>query len=91
MAGQSCRKVAALRTGTTAGAQLWMANAPILRAIVEYRRTDLRLTDPWLEQMQTFTDAAIAQINVAGPTRPPTSLLYQRGQLEHVRPNRSRP
>ena len=55
-------KVAALRMGTTAGAQLWMANAPILRAIVENWRTDPRLTALWLEQMQTFTDAAIAQI-----------------------------
>jgi TetR/AcrR family transcriptional regulator, ethionamide resistance regulator len=56
-------KVAALRTGTTAGAQLWMANAPILRAIVENWRADPRLTALWLEQMQTFTDAAIAQVN----------------------------
>jgi AcrR family transcriptional regulator len=56
-------KVAALRIGTAAGAQLWMANAPILRAIVENWRTDPRLTALWLEQMQTFTDAAIAQIN----------------------------
>lgn len=55
-------KVAALRAGTTAGAQLWEANAPILRAIVENWRTDPRLTALWLEQMQTFTDAAIAQI-----------------------------
>ncbi len=56
-------KVTALRTGTTAGAQRWMANAPILRAIVENWRTDPRLTDLWLEQMQTFTDATMAQIN----------------------------
>jgi TetR/AcrR family transcriptional regulator, ethionamide resistance regulator len=57
-------KVTALRTGTTAGAQRWMANAPILRAIVENWRTDPRLTALWLEQMQTFTDAAVAQIKV---------------------------
>jgi AcrR family transcriptional regulator len=56
-------KVAALRRGTTAGAQLWKANAPILRAIVENWRTDPRLTALWLEQMQTFTDAAVAQIS----------------------------
>jgi AcrR family transcriptional regulator len=55
-------KVAALRAGITSGAQLWKANAPVLRAIVENWRTDPRLTVLWLEQMQTFTDAAIAQI-----------------------------
>jgi TetR/AcrR family transcriptional regulator, ethionamide resistance regulator len=54
--------IAALRAGTTAGAKLWQAHAPVLRAIVENWRTDPRLTALWLEQMQTFTDAAIAQI-----------------------------
>jgi TetR/AcrR family transcriptional regulator, ethionamide resistance regulator len=54
--------VAALRTGTAAGAQLWQASAPVLRAIVENWRTDPRLTALWLEQMQSFTDATIAQI-----------------------------
>ena len=54
--------VAALRTGTAAGAQLWQASAPVLRAIVENWRTDPRLTALWLEQMQTFADATIAQI-----------------------------
>jgi AcrR family transcriptional regulator len=54
--------VAALRAGTAAGAELWQANAPILRAIVENWRTDPRLTDLWLEQMRSFTDAAIEQI-----------------------------
>ena len=52
----------ALRTGITAGAGLWQANAPILRAIVENWRTDPRLTALWLEQMQSFTDATVAQI-----------------------------
>ncbi len=55
-------KRAALRAGITAGAGLWQANAPILRAIVENWRTDPRLTALWLEQMQSFTDAALAQI-----------------------------
>ena len=55
-------RVAALRTGTAAGAQLWQASAPVLRAIVENWRTDPRLTTLWLEQMQSFTDATIAQI-----------------------------
>ncbi len=55
-------KIAALRAGITAGARLWKAHAPILRAIVENWRTEPRLTDLWLGQMQTFTDATIAQI-----------------------------
>jgi AcrR family transcriptional regulator len=55
--------VDALRAGITAGAGLWQASAPILRAIVENWRTDPRLTALWLEQMQTFTDATIAQIS----------------------------
>jgi AcrR family transcriptional regulator len=54
--------VAALRAGTAAGAGLWQASAPVLRAIVENWRTDPRLTTLWLEQMQSFTDATIAQI-----------------------------
>jgi TetR/AcrR family transcriptional regulator, ethionamide resistance regulator len=54
--------VAALRAGITAGAELWQASAPVLRAIVENWRTDPRLTALWLEQMQTFTDATIDQI-----------------------------
>ena len=54
--------VTALRAGNTAGARLWQQNAAVLRAIVENWRTDPRLTALWLEQMQTFTDAAIAQI-----------------------------
>jgi TetR/AcrR family transcriptional regulator, ethionamide resistance regulator len=52
----------ALRAGITAGAELWRANAPVLRAIVENWRTDPRLTALWLEQMQSFTDATVAQI-----------------------------
>jgi AcrR family transcriptional regulator len=54
--------VAALRAGITAGAELWRASAPVLRAIVENWRTDPRLTALWTEQMQTFTDATVAQI-----------------------------
>jgi TetR/AcrR family transcriptional regulator, ethionamide resistance regulator len=53
---------AALRAGITAGARLWQASAPVLRAIVENWRTDPRLAALWLEQMQTFTDATVAQI-----------------------------
>jgi len=53
---------AALRSGITAGARLWMASAPVLRAIVENWRTEPRLEALWTEQMQTFTDATVAQI-----------------------------
>jgi TetR/AcrR family transcriptional regulator, ethionamide resistance regulator len=53
---------AALRAGITAGAQLWQASAPVLRAIVENWRTDPRLEMLWTDQMQTFTDATVAQI-----------------------------
>jgi TetR/AcrR family transcriptional regulator, ethionamide resistance regulator len=55
--------VAALRTGITSGAKLWQASAPVLRAIVENWRTDPRLTALWLEQMQSFTDATLAQFD----------------------------
>ncbi len=40
-----------------------LAPAGILRAIVENWRTDPRLTELWLDQMKSFTDAALAQIN----------------------------
>jgi TetR/AcrR family transcriptional regulator, ethionamide resistance regulator len=53
---------AALRAGITDGAHLWRENAAVLRAIVENWRTDARLSELWLQQMQTFTDAAAAQI-----------------------------
>ena len=53
----------ALRAGITAGAALWRSSAPVLRAIVENWRADPRLTALWLEQMQTFTDATIAQLS----------------------------
>ena len=55
-------QTAALRAGITAGAELWRASAPVLRAIVENWRTDPRLTALWLEQMQTFTDATVARL-----------------------------
>lgn len=48
--------------GTAAGARLWLAHAPVLRAIVENWRTDPRLTALWLDQMRTLTDAAVRQI-----------------------------
>lgn len=54
---------AALRAGITAGAELWRSSAPVLRAVVENWRTDPRLAALWLEQVQTFTDATIAQLS----------------------------
>jgi AcrR family transcriptional regulator len=66
---------AALRAGITAGAELWKASAPVLRAIVENWRTDPRLAALWLEQMQTFTDATVAQI-----TADPRALQILSGQ-----------
>jgi TetR/AcrR family transcriptional regulator, ethionamide resistance regulator len=62
-AGSASRALAgASRRAATAAARLWQGSAPVLRAIVENWRTDPRLTALWLEQMQTFTDATIAQI-----------------------------
>lgn len=55
-------KTAALRHGIATGAQVWRANAPVLRAIVENWRTDPQLTALWLDQMQSFTDATASQI-----------------------------
>jgi AcrR family transcriptional regulator len=52
----------ALRSGISAGARLWQANAPVLRAIVDNWRTDPRLAQLWLDQMQSFTDAAAERI-----------------------------
>ena len=60
--GPTRTPAAALRAGITAGAELWRASAPVLRAIVENWRTDPRLEALWTEQMQTFTDATVAQI-----------------------------
>ena len=65
----------ALRAGITAGAELWRASAPVLRAIVENWRADPRLTALWLEQMQSFTYATIAQI-----TADPRARRRLRGQ-----------
>ncbi|MBV9230352.1 MAG: TetR/AcrR family transcriptional regulator [Chloroflexi bacterium] len=47
-----------LREGTRQGLQLWMKNAPVLRAIVENWRSDERLAALWMEMMEGFTMAA---------------------------------
>jgi AcrR family transcriptional regulator len=52
----------ALRSGIEAGAALWKENAGVLTAIVENWGTDEQLRELWLQQMQTFTDAAVARI-----------------------------
>jgi AcrR family transcriptional regulator len=54
--------VEALRSGITAGADLWQANAGVLTAIVESWAGDEQLRELWLQQMQTFTDATVAGI-----------------------------
>ncbi|MEU0552203.1 hypothetical protein [Micromonospora sp. NPDC005979] len=51
-----------LRAGIDAGAELWLANAAVLRAIVETWASDPQLRELWLGQMATFTDATIARI-----------------------------
>jgi AcrR family transcriptional regulator len=52
----------ALRHGIDAGAGLWLANAGVLRAIVESWGSDPQLREVWLAQMATFTSATIARI-----------------------------
>ncbi|MGI5236788.1 TetR/AcrR family transcriptional regulator [Dactylosporangium sp. CA-139066] len=52
----------ALRAGIDAGAGLWLANAGVLRAIVESWSADPQLRELWLAQMATFTEATLARI-----------------------------
>ena len=54
--------IEALRSGITAGADLWRANAGVLTAIVESWGSDEQLRQLWLQQMETFTDIAVARI-----------------------------
>src|SRR5947199_207215 len=49
--------------GRTVAGPFPLTGAAVLRAIVENWRTDPRLEALWTEQMQTFTDATVAQIN----------------------------
>lgn len=51
-----------LRAGIEGGADLWMANAAVLRAIVESWASDPQLRELWLAQMATFTEATVARI-----------------------------
>ncbi|HEY3514682.1 MULTISPECIES: TetR family transcriptional regulator [Kribbella] len=52
-----------LRAGIEAGADLWLSNAAVLRAIVESWASDPQLRELWLAQMATFTEATIARID----------------------------
>jgi AcrR family transcriptional regulator len=59
-----------LRAGIDAGAGLWLANAAVLRAIVESWASDPQLRELWLAQMATFTDAAITRIEADRQAQP---------------------
>lgn len=54
--------ISALRSGIEAGATLWSENAGVLTAIVDSCGSDEQLRQLWLDQMDTFTDAALARI-----------------------------
>ncbi|HEY3557184.1 MAG TPA: TetR/AcrR family transcriptional regulator [Kribbella sp.] len=51
-----------LRAGIEGGADLWLTNAAVLRAIVESWASDPQLRELWLAQMATFTEATIKRI-----------------------------
>jgi AcrR family transcriptional regulator len=53
---------ATVRHGISEGARLWREQAPVLRAIVENWRSDPKLTELWLQQMNTYTAATTARI-----------------------------
>lgn len=52
----------ALLSGTRAGARLWHAHGPVLRAIVENWRSDPELTRLWTEMMEGFAEMATERI-----------------------------
>lgn len=62
------RRHATVRHGISEGARLWREQAPVLRAIVENWRSDPRLTDLWLGQMRTYTEATADRIGRDGTT-----------------------
>ena len=51
-----------LRAGVAAGADLWHANAGVLKAVAESWSADDQLRELWLARMDVFTDAAVARI-----------------------------
>ncbi|MDN3352286.1 TetR/AcrR family transcriptional regulator [Actinomadura sp. DC4] len=57
---------ATVRHGISVGARLWREQAPVLRAIVENWRTDPKLTELWLQQMNGYTDNTTERIERDG-------------------------
>jgi hypothetical protein len=62
-----------LRAGIDAGAGLWLANAAVLRAIVESWASDPQLRELWMDKMPTFNDAAITRIEADRQADPAVS------------------
>lgn len=60
--GREQDPVSALRSGIEAGATLWAENAGVLTAIVDSCGADEQLRTLWHQQMDSFTDAALARI-----------------------------
>jgi TetR/AcrR family transcriptional regulator, ethionamide resistance regulator len=54
--------IATLRRGTLDGAAVWREHGPVLRAVVEHWREDERLSELWIELMNSYTKAAVARI-----------------------------
>ncbi|GAB3961207.1 hypothetical protein GCM10029978_012780 [Actinoallomurus acanthiterrae] len=59
-------RYATVRHGISEGARLWREQAPVLRAIVENWRSDPKLTELWLHQMNGYTEATKARIEQDG-------------------------
>jgi AcrR family transcriptional regulator len=57
------QQYATVRHGISEGARLWREQAPVLRAIVENWRSDPKLTELWLQQMDGYTAATTARID----------------------------
>lgn len=53
----------AVRASITAGAELWAAQAPVLRAVVEQSHVDAELGDLWRNLMASFVSATVTQID----------------------------
>jgi TetR/AcrR family transcriptional regulator, ethionamide resistance regulator len=59
-------RYATVRHGISEGARLWRDQAPVLRAIVENWRSDPKLTELWLGQLDGYTAATQARIDQDG-------------------------
>jgi TetR/AcrR family transcriptional regulator, ethionamide resistance regulator len=62
--------VATLRAGIAEGAQVWRRHAPVLRAVVENWRDDPELSSLWVTLMDSYTDAAVARLELDRRGRP---------------------